>query len=164
MKKQKNKIFYLTKNEINDIKNEQKHYKKNKAVCIEALKIVQKYRGWVSDNVIYEIAEILKVSFSEIEEIATFYNQIFRKPVGKNIIRYCDSFVCYINGYKNIKKKIENILNIKTGQTTQDKKFTLLPTCCLGNCDKSPTIMINEDTYILLTPEIIPDLLGKYNK
>lgn len=164
MKKQKKEFFCLTKNEINDIKKEQKCYKNNKAVCIEALKIVQKYRGWVSDNVIYEIAKILKISFSEIEEIATFYSQIFRKPVGKNIIRYCDSFVCYINGYKNIKKKIENTLKIKTGQTTQDKKFTLLPTCCLGNCDKSPTIMINEDTYILLTPEMIPDLLGKYNK
>lgn len=164
MKKEKNDLFYLTKNEIREIKNEQKCFKNNKAVCIEALKIVQKYRGWISDNIIYEIAKLLKITFNEIEEIATFYSQIFRKPVGKNIIRYCDSFVCFINGYKSIKKEIEKVLNIKTGQTTKDKKFTLLPTCCLGNCDKSPTIMINNDTYVFLTPENIIDLLGKYNK
>lgn len=160
----KNIIVYLTKNEIHEIQNEQKCYKNNKAVCIEALKIVQKYRGWISDNIIYEIANLLKISYSEIEEVATFYNQIFRKPVGKNIIRYCDSFVCYINGYKDIKKKIENTLNIQAGQTTKDKKFTLLPTCCLGFCNKSPAIMINNDTYGPLKNDIIFDLLGKYDK
>lgn len=162
MNKENKNIFCLTKNEIYEIEKEKKGYENSRAVLIEALKIVQKYRGWISDNVIYALSKILQISQSEIEEVATFYNQIFRQPVGKNIIRYCDSFVCYIAGYKKIKKEIENILNIKPGETTKDKKFTLLPTCCLGKCDKSPSIMINNDTYFSLNSSMIFNLLEKY--
>lgn len=94
--------------------------------------------------------------------MATFYSQIFRQPVGRNIIRYCDSVVCFLTGYQKIKITLEKYLKIKIGETTEDKRFTLLPVCCLGNCDKGPTIMINEDTYSLLTPESIPCLLESY--
>lgn len=160
--KEKKLVFQLTDKEINEIKKEKKKYENPQAASIEALKIVQKKRGWISDNAIYAISKILKIPVSELEGIATFYSQIFRKPVGKYIIRYCDSFVCYITGYTSIKKRIEKILNIKPGQTTLDKKFTLLPTCCLGTCDKSPTIMINEDIYYFVTPEIILTLLEQY--
>ncbi len=126
------------------------------------MKIVQKQRGWVSDQAIIEISKILNISLSDIEGIATFYSQIYRQPVGRNIIRYCDSVVCYLTGYQKIKKALEKHLSIKTGQTTLDKRFTLLPICCLGNCDKSPTIMINEDLHSKLTPESIPHLLESY--
>lgn len=155
-------IFKLTTNEIQAIQNEKKNYENAHAVSIEALKIVQKNRGWISDNAIYEISKILEIPVSDLESVATFYSQIFRKPVGKYIIRFCDSFVCYITGYKKVQKEIEKILKIKPGQTTLDEKFTLLPTCCLGNCDKSPIIMINKDTHIFLRPSIIGDLLEKY--
>lgn len=99
---------------------------------------------------------------SEIEGVATFYSQIFRQPVGRNVIRYCDSVVCFLTGYKMIKKSLENYLQINIGETTKDNRFTLLPVCCLGNCDKSPTIMINEDTHSCLVPEAIPYLLELY--
>ncbi len=126
------------------------------------MKIVQKKRGWISDQAIYAIAEILQIKPSDVEGVATFYSQIFRQPVGRNIIRYCDSVVCFLTGYKTIKIALEDYLKIKIGETTKDNRFTLLPVCCLGNCDKSPTIMINEDTYSFLTPESIPHLLESY--
>ena len=69
---------------------------------------------------------------------------------------------CHITGYQGIQAAIEKKLNIKPGQTTFDGRFTLLPTCCLGNCDKGPTMMIDEDTHSHLTPEAIPDLLEQY--
>lgn len=131
-------------------------------MSIEALKIVQKRRGWISDQAIHEISKILNLNASEVESVATFYSQIYRQPVGQNIIRYCDSVVCYIMGYKKIKKTLENYLSIQIGQTTKDGKFTLLPVCCLGNCDKSPAIMINEDLYSHLTPESTISLLESY--
>ncbi|QCI18551.1 NADH-quinone oxidoreductase subunit NuoE [Buchnera aphidicola (Aphis nasturtii)] len=154
--------FLLSSCEINEIENQKKYYENYRAIAIEALKIVQKKRGWVSDLAIIEIAKILNINSSDIESIATFYSQIYRQPVGRNIIRYCDSVVCYLTGYQKIKKVLENYLSIKTGYTTVDKRFTLLPICCLGNCDKSPTIMINEDLHSKLTPESIPNLLESY--
>nr|WP_261979602.1 NADH-quinone oxidoreductase subunit NuoE [Buchnera aphidicola] len=154
--------FQLTNEEINEIEKHKKDYENFRAISIEALKIVQKKRGWISDQAIYAIAEILKINPSEVEGVATFYSQIFRQPVGRNIIRYCDSVVCFLTGYKAIKIALEDFLKIKIGETTQDNRFTLLPVCCLGNCDKAPTIMINEDTYSFLTPESIPCLLESY--
>ncbi|WAI12051.1 MAG: NADH-quinone oxidoreductase subunit NuoE [Buchnera aphidicola (Macrosiphum albifrons)] len=154
--------FKLTNEEINEIENQKKYYENFRAISIEALKIVQKKRGWISDQAIYAIAEILKIKPSDVEGVATFYSQIFRQPVGRNIIRYCDSVVCFLTGYKKIKMALEDYLKIKIGETTKDNRFTLLPVCCLGNCDKSPTIMINEDTYSFLTPESIPHLLESY--
>lgn len=165
MKNKKENIiqqFCLTIKEIEEIKKEKNKYKYQKAAAIEALKIAQKYRGWVSDNVLLEISKILKMTVNDLESIATFYSQIFRRPVGKYVIRYCDSFVCYINGYQKILEKIKNNLNIKVGETTLDKKFTLLPTCCLGSCDKSPVIMINDNFYYCLNVKIIDNILEYY--
>jgi len=152
----------LTDEEINEIQNQKKYYENSRAIVIEALKIVQKKRGWISDQAIYAISKILKINPSDVEGVATFYSQIFRQPVGRNIIRYCDSVVCFLTGYEAIKSALEDYLKIKIGETTKDNRFTLLPVCCLGNCDKSPTIMINEDTYSFLTSESIPCLLESY--
>ncbi|WWO97982.1 MAG: NADH-quinone oxidoreductase subunit NuoE [Candidatus Dasytiphilus stammeri] len=154
--------FMLSLIEKNAIEHEKKHYETARSVSIEALKIVQKSRGWVPEGAIAAIAEILKISTSDVEEVATFYSQIFRKPVGRHVIRYCDSIVCYINGYETIQATIKKELNINPGQTTTDNRFTLLPTCCLGNCDKSPTLMINEDTYGPITNQDIIKILEHY--
>jgi NADH-quinone oxidoreductase subunit E len=152
----------LTSFEINEIEKQKKHYESSRSVSIEALKIVQKKRGWISDLAIIEIAKILNLNPSEIESVATFYSQIYRQPVGRHIIRYCDSVVCYLTGYEKIKKSLEEYLLIKVGNTTLDGRFTLLPVCCLGNCDKGPTIMINEDLHSYLNPDLISNLLELY--
>ncbi|VFP80023.1 NADH-quinone oxidoreductase subunit NuoE [Candidatus Erwinia haradaeae] len=167
-----NKILIKIRNKPNDItlsplecaaiSKERIFYEEPHAVIIEALHIIQKYRGWVSDSLIKGVADLLEIPTSDVEEVATFYSQIYRMPVGRHIIRYCDSVVCYILGYQSIQKKLEEHLNIQTGQTTEDQRFTLLPTCCLGNCDKSPTLMINEHTYSNVTSQDIIQLLEQY--
>lgn len=154
--------FALSAEERDAIEHEKHHYEDARAASIEALKIVQKQRGWVPDGAIYAIAEVLGIPASDVEGVATFYSQIFRQPVGRHIIRYCDSVVCHITGYQEIQAKLESTLNIKPGQTTPDGRFTLLPTCCLGNCDKGPVMMIDEDTHSHLTSEGIPVLLERY--
>ncbi len=162
MKKTKQHNLTLSIKEYQCIENLKKNYENSRAVSIEALKIVQKKLGWVSSQAISEIARLLNISSSDVEEVATFYNQIFLSPVGKNIIRYCDSVVCYITGYEEIKNYLEQLLKIKSGETTYDKKFTLLPTCCLGNCDKAPSMMINEDIYSRVLLKNIKPILEKY--
>lgn len=152
----------LSKIEYDAICKECSHYKNTRAASIEVLKIIQKRRGWVSDDEVVLVAQILRISVSDVESVATFYNQIFRQPVGKHIIRYCDSIVCYIMGCKELQTTLENMLNVKIGDTTIDKRFTLLPTCCLGMCDVAPIMMIDEDTYFHVDSCKIINLLNLY--
>ena len=107
--------FELSAAEREAIEHEKHHYEDPRAASIEALKIVQKQRGWVPDGAIYAIADVLGIPASDVEGVATFYSQIFRQPVGRHVIRYCDSVVCHITHQP---------------QTTFDGRFTLLPTCC----------------------------------
>lgn len=155
-------MFKLTKYEISQIEFKKKCYPYPAAAAIEALKIVQKNHKWISSQAIISIAKILKISAVELESIATFYCHIFRKPVGRNIIQYCDSMVCFINGYRDIELKLKKILKIEPGQTTIDNRFTLLPTCCLGACHQGPALLINNDLHILISSSIISTLLEKY--
>lgn len=152
----------LSKEEETDILKIKDNYEDPQSSSVEALKIVQKNRGWVSKQAILEISKILTISESNLEEVATFYSQIFRKPVGRNIIRYCDSVVCYMCGCEDIKLCLEDVLNISIGETTKDFRFTLLPICCLGNCDNAPTIMINDNIYSRLNLERVVELLELY--
>ncbi|QJC30103.1 NADH-quinone oxidoreductase subunit NuoE [Enterobacteriaceae endosymbiont of Plateumaris sericea] len=144
---------------INKIKS---HYEYNHAASIEVLIYLQKKYGWISDEIIYIVAKLLNISPSQVESIATFYSQIFRYPVGKYIIKYCDSVVCYITGYEKVLKIIKNKLQIIPGETTVNGLFTLLPICCLGFCDKSPSIMINNQIYTSVSQDNINEILDKY--
>ncbi|CAL4319885.1 NADH-quinone oxidoreductase subunit E [Buchnera aphidicola (Neophyllaphis podocarpi)] len=156
------KKFKLSNSEIKLIEEKKCHYETSLSVSIEALKIVQEKRGWVSDDAIIAIANILNISPSEVESVATFYSQIFRQQVGRHIIRYCDSVVCYINNFEEVKKTLETELSISSGETTKDFRFTLLPICCLGNCDKGPVIMIDNNIHSCVTPSCITKILEYY--
>ncbi|CAL1329082.1 NADH-quinone oxidoreductase subunit E [Candidatus Providencia siddallii] len=157
------KNFNLTYEEYKKIENEKKCYENPQSALISALTLLQKNRGWIDDNTISSVAKIFDVSISDVECLATFYSQIFRKAVGKHIIRYCDSIVCFITGYKDIENEIIRQLNIRPGQTTFDNRFTLLPVCCLGNCNKAPTIMIDDNVYNNLNFKDIKKLLEDYD-
>ncbi len=133
-----------------------------KAVCIDALRIVQKYHGWVSDEAVKELSEIIEMSPSEIDGVATFYNMVFRKPVGRHVIMICDSISCWIMAYEQILEALKNKLSIKYGETTADNRFTLLPIVCLGNCDHAPTMIIDRDLHNDLTIDKLDEILEQY--
>lgn len=152
----------LNKQERIEIEKEIKIFPEKKAACIEALKIVQKYRRWVSDEGIKDIAEFLEMTIDEVDGVATFYNLIFRKPVGRHVILVCDSVSCWITGYEKIRTSLTEILGIKYGETTSDDRFTLLPVPCLGSCDNAPAIMIDDDLHGNAAPEKLVSLLERY--
>lgn len=133
-----------------------------KAACVEALKIVQAHRRWISDQSLKDVAEYLKMTPEELDSVATFYNLIFRRPVGRHIILLCDSISCWVMGYENIKNTLTEELKIEFGQTTTDDRFTLLPNPCLGTCDRAPALMIDSDLYRNITPGQLGDILSKY--
>lgn len=133
-----------------------------KAAGIEALKIVQENRRWISDESLKAVAQYMEMSPEELDSVATFYNLIFRKPVGRHVILVCDSISCWVMGYESILQNLTTRLGIELGQTTSDGRFTLLPNCCLGTCDCAPALMIDNDLYRNLTPEKLEDILKQY--
>lgn len=154
--------FALSETERSAIEHEMHHYEDPRAASIEALKIVQKQRGWVPDGAIHAIAAVLGIPASDVEGVATFYSQIFRQPVGRHIIRVCDSMTCFIGGHESVLAAIQQQLGIAPGQTTADNRFTLLPVCCLGNCDKAPALMIDDDTFGNVSAAAVGQLLEAY--
>lgn len=118
--------FELSAAEREAIEHEKHHYEDPRAASIEALKIVQKQRGWVPDGAIYAIADVLGIPASDVEGVATFYSQIFRQPVGRHVIRYCDSVVCHINGYQGIQAALEKNSTSSRGR----RPLTVALRCC----------------------------------
>ncbi|HZI23795.1 MAG TPA: NADH-quinone oxidoreductase subunit NuoE [Chryseolinea sp.] len=152
----------LSTDEIHEIEKAISIVPVRKAAGIEALKIVQEHRRWVSDETLREVAAYMKMSAEELDSVATFYNLIFRRPVGRHVILICDSISCWVMGYENILHHLTNHLGIKLGQTTKDDRFTLLPNCCLGTCDRAPALMIDNDLYRNLTTDQLDEILEKY--
>lgn len=154
----------LSEQEREEIEAHARHYPNNRAVCIEALKIVQQHRGWVSNEGIADVAEALQMKPAELESVATFYNMIFRKPVGKHVILLCDSVSCWIMGYERLREHLGDRLGIRPGQTTADGCFTLLPNVCLGACDHAPVMMVDDAHYQDLDPARIDEILAGYQQ
>ena len=152
----------LSHDEINEINNEIGQYPVKSAACIEALKVVQKHRGWVPDDAVKDIAGHLEMSPEEVDSVATFYNLIFRQPVGRNVILLCDSVSCWLLGYEKLLDHFKSKLGIGFGETSKDGRFTLLPMPCLGTCDHAPALMINNDLHRDLTPEKLDSILENY--
>lgn len=152
----------LTEEEKREIEAEFPHFENKQAVCIGAMKIVQRHRGWVSDESIRDISEIVDMTPDELDSVASFYNLIFRKPVGKHVIMLCDSITCWVMGYPRLREHLKNKLGVDFGGTTPDGKFTLLPIVCLGTCDHAPAMMIDNDTFRDLAPGKLDEILDKY--
>ncbi|ADE15237.1 NADH-quinone oxidoreductase, E subunit [Nitrosococcus halophilus Nc 4] len=152
----------LSDEERKEIETEFKQYPQKQAASVEALKIVQRRHGWVSDPHLREVAQILGMSAEELDGVATFYNLIFRRPVGRHAILLCNSVSCWIMGYDRLYQHLQNRLGIGLGETSKDGRFTLLPTCCLGDCNHAPVMMVDEDLHRDLAPEKVDEILGRY--
>jgi len=151
----------LTEEEKKEIEAEVKHCRHRQSACIEALKIVQRHRGWISDE-IEDIAALLEMTAEELDSVATFYNLVFRKPVGRHVILVCDTVSCWVMGYEHIREYLSDRLDIGLGETTADGRFTLLPVPCLGACDRAPVMMIDDELHTDLNPEKIDEILKGY--
>ena len=152
----------LSSIEIKEIEHAIKLVPHKKAASVEALKVVQEHRRWVSDESLRDVAKMLDMSPEELDSVATFYNMIFRKEVGRHVILVCDSISCWVMGYENLRDQLFNRLGIKYGETTPDGLFTVLPNVCLGTCDCAPALMIDHDLYRNVKVEQLDEILMKY--
>jgi len=118
--------FALTAAERREIEHAMAHYEDPRAASIDALKAVQRHRGWVSDGAIDAIAAVLGIAAADVDGVATFYNRIYRQPVGRHVISVCDSVACFLTGYEELKAELQQRLGVQYGQTTPDGRFTIM--------------------------------------
>lgn len=130
--------------------------------AIDVLKRLQQEYGWLSDETIEQAATLLGLSPLQLDELATFYEMLYRKPVGRHVIHVCDSISCWSLGSETLLAHLSKQLGIQPGETTADGLFTLLPCCCLGNCGNAPTMMVGDRLHGDLTVAQINQLLDAY--
>src|SRR5512145_1593502 len=99
------------------------------------------------------------LSPNEVFEVASFYTMLYKKPVGRYVVQVCTNISCMLRNSESIMTHLEKRLGIKAGQTTADKKFTLLEVECLASCGTAPAVQINEDYHENLTPEKLDAIL-----
>ena len=151
----------LLKKEIDAFKAKVAKLEHPREMVIDVLRAIQDHYGWVPDEGVELAAEILGVTTIEVEEVATFYDKIYRQQVGRYPIHICDSICCWSRGGEEIANHLQQRLGIGLGETSVDGLFTLLPTCCLGGCGRAPSIMIGRRFYGRLTPDELDRIIDQ---
>lgn len=139
-----------------------KKYEKEEKYLIPILQDAQDEYGYLPEEVLKEIACALDLSLSQVYGVVTFYTQFHLEPRGKNIVRVCMGTACHVRGAAGVLNAIQDELGIKSGETTEDLKFTLETVACIGACGLAPVIMVNDDTHGRLTPEKVSEILAQY--
>ena len=137
-------------------------YQGQKGATIPVLQAIQEVYVYLPRQAMEYAAKQLRIPFSRIYGVATFYAQFHLTPRGENIIRVCQGTACHVRGAAKIVDALKEQLGIEVGETTEDLKFTLESVACIGACGLAPVIMINNDTFGRLTPEKIKEILKNY--
>ncbi|MDA3928456.1 MAG: NADH-quinone oxidoreductase subunit NuoE [Prolixibacteraceae bacterium] len=139
-------------------------YGRNRKNLLPVLQGVVEQEKFLSDDTMIEIARELDLPAAEVYGTATFYSFLEYRKMGKYVIRICKTITCAMKGKNQILLTIQDMLKIGVGETTTDKKFSLLQTNCLGWCHKAPAMLINDEVYTELTPETVRVILTEYIK
>lgn len=139
-----------------------KKYGTDRKALLPILQGIMEKERYLSQEAMTEVAKALDISGAEVFGTASFYHFFDFKPQGKYIIHVCKTIVCDMKGKKEIMEALENELGIKEGETTSDGKFTLKTTNCLGWCDQSPVMLVNDEVYTNLTPEKVREIIKTY--
>lgn len=138
------------------------NYKNQEGALIPVLQKAQNIFGYLPEAVLKQIAESLRLPLSQVYGVATFYAQFHLKPRGRHVIRVCQGTACHVRGSAKILERVKQELGIESGETTPDLRFTLEPVACLGACGLAPVMMVDDNTHGRLTPDMVPDILAKY--
>ncbi len=137
-------------------------YLGKKEMVIPILQKVQEHFGYLPRPAMEQVALRMHIPLSRLYGVTTFYAQFKLKPRGRNIIRVCKGTACHIQGSPKISERIEDILDVESGETTDDLRFTLEEVACIGCCALAPVIMVNDDPHGRLTPDKVKDILESY--
>jgi NADH:ubiquinone oxidoreductase subunit E len=125
---------------------------------------IQSQIGYVSKPTQNYIAEKLRVPLKDVFGVVTFYSFFTMKPRGKHRVAFCLGTACYVSGAEMLIEKAQQILGVKLGETTSDRKFTIEPCRCLGACSQAPAVIVDDNVHGRNTPDKIVTVLRKYEK
>lgn len=133
-----------------------------KAELIPILHEINSALGYISDEAIQELSDRMNIPSSHIYSVATFYRMLSTEPRGSHVIQFCESAPCHVAGGRLVWQKLQEELGLSKGETSEDEKWTLLTTSCLGVCGVGPVLVVDHDIYGNVTPEQIPGILSNY--
>ena len=137
-------------------------YHAKKEELIPILMKVNQELGFIPKAAMEQISSRMHVPQSNLYSVASFYHMFFTKQTGRHVIKFCESAPCHVAGGREVFEEVKKELQLEPGDTTEDGKWTLVTTSCLGVCAVGPVMMVDEDIYGNLTPDLIPDILAKY--
>ncbi len=146
------------------VKNLVEKHGKSRNSLMPVLQGIVKEERFLSDEAMILVAKELDLSTADVFGTASFYTFLDTVPRGKNIIRICKTITCHMKGKDEIIESLESTLKIKVGETTHDKKFTLLTANCLGWCHKGPVMLVNDEVYPEITPQEAIKIIEGYAK
>jgi NADH-quinone oxidoreductase subunit E len=137
-------------------------YLSKKEMVIPVLQKVQEHYGYLPRPAMEGVSRLMRIPLSRLYGVATFYAQFKMKPRGRNIIRVCKGTACHIQGSPKIAERIEDLLGVQSGETTDDLRFTLEEVACIGACALAPVIVVNDNPHGRLTPDKVKAVLESY--
>jgi NADH-quinone oxidoreductase subunit E len=143
----------------NDLREQIARAAHPREMAIDVIYALQDHYGYFSEAALARAADLLGMSTLEVDELATFYTFIYREPVGRFVIHVCDSLICWMENGQDLAAHLCARLGIGMGETTSDGRFTLLPVCCIGYCDRAPAILVNRMVHGPLTIESLDRLI-----
>jgi NADH-quinone oxidoreductase E subunit len=156
--------FEFTQENLQKIERILPKYPYKKAAVMPVLYIAQEQNGWISGEVIAEVAAQLDMHPEEVLGVVTFYTMYHKKPAGKYHIQVCTNVSCMLRGGYDIYDKVKGKLGIKNGEVTEDAVFSLEEVECMGSCGTAPMIAVNEDFYENLSMEEVDKILESLQK
>lgn len=154
----------ISKESIQLIDHELKKYPddQKQSAVMAALRIVQEQNGYLTTELMNEVADYLDMPPIAVYEVATFYTMYEHEPVGEHVMHVCRSISCHLRGADDVVKALENKLSIKCGETTADRKFSLKSAECLGACIYAPVVQVNKTYHEDISVQKIDELLEQY--
>jgi len=136
-------------------------YPQPRSALLPALDIAQREAGYLSPQVLREVAVLMDLPPVEVASVASFYTMLYRRPVGKHVIQVCTNISCSLMGAEHIVNVLRKKLGIEVGETTPDGRFTLLTVECLGSCGTAPMMQVDDTYYENLTEERLDAILAE---
>lgn len=159
-----------TETELNEIiQHSVEHQGAQRASVIPILSEINETLGYIPVEALGQIRRQINapeegrfLADSQLFATASFYSMFSLKPLGKHVIRFCESAPCHVVGAREMIEAIQNHLGIEVGETTEDNQFTFLSTSCIGLCSVGPVFQVDDDLYGNVSPERVPGILDKY--
>lgn len=151
----------LTEDERRQVEAHVAHYPERRAGAMYVLQFLQDKYGYLSDGALEEASRLCELSVTQIEELATFYSLLLRRPAGNTVVRICDSIACHLAGAPALLAEAERLTGVPLGAVSEDGAVSVLPHVCLGLCERAPAALVGDRCAGPLDPQALAGLVAR---